>query len=102
MIRHNLEHGGEIDRSTLVVAAWARYAEGVDEQGEPIKVVDRLAERLTATAQRQHDDPLAFVSDRELFGDLADDERFTATYTEALDSLHAHGARATLEAWRHR
>ena len=29
-------------RSALVVAAWARYAEGVDEQGEPIEVVDRL------------------------------------------------------------
>ena len=26
----------------LVVASWARYAEGVDEQGEPIEVVDRL------------------------------------------------------------
>src|SRR3954471_14707831 len=41
VIRHNLEHDGEIDRAALVVAAWARYAEGVDEQGEPIKVVDR-------------------------------------------------------------
>jgi mannitol 2-dehydrogenase len=102
VIRHNLEHGGEIDRATLVVAAWARYAEGVDEQNEPITVVDRLAERLTAAAQRQHEEPLAFISDRDLFGDLADDERFAATYTEALDSLHTHGARATLEAWRSR
>ena len=51
VIRHNLEHGGEIDRAALVVAAWARYAEGVDEQGEPITVVDRLSEQLTATAQ---------------------------------------------------
>jgi mannitol 2-dehydrogenase len=102
VIRHNLEHDGEIDRAALVVAAWARYAEGVDEQGEPIKVVDRLAERLTATAKRQADEPLAFVSDRDLFGDLADNERFAATYTEALSSLHEHGARATLEAWRSR
>jgi mannitol 2-dehydrogenase len=102
VIRHNLEHGGEIDRATLVVAAWARYAEGVDEQNEPITVVDRLAERLTAAAQRQHEEPLAFISDRDLFGDLVDDERFAATYTEALNSLHTHGARATLEAWRNR
>ena len=36
VIRINLEKGGEIDRSALVVAAWARYAEGVDEQGRPI------------------------------------------------------------------
>ena len=65
-------------------------------------MVDRLTEQLMAAAQRQHDEPLAFVSDRDLFGDLADDERFAATYTEALDSLHTHGARATLEAWRTR
>ena len=34
--------GGKIHRSALVVASWARYAEGVDEAGEPIEVVDRL------------------------------------------------------------
>ncbi len=102
VIRHNLEHGGEIDRATLVVAAWARYAEGVDEQGEPITVVDRMSEKLVATARRQHDEPLAFVSDRDLFGDLVDNERFAAAYTEALASLHARGARATLEALRAR
>jgi mannitol 2-dehydrogenase len=102
VIRLNLEHGGAIDRAALVVAAWARYAEGVDEQGEPITVVDRLSERLVAAARRQRDEPLAFISDRDLFGDLADDERFAATYREALNSLHTYGARATLEAWRSR
>ena len=76
VIRHNLEHDGEIDRAVLVVAAWARYAEGVDEQGAPITIVDRLADTLKATAQTQRDDPLAFVRNRELFGDLVDDERF--------------------------
>jgi mannitol 2-dehydrogenase len=80
-----------------VVASWARYAEGTDERGEPIKVVDRLAGRLTRAARRQREDPLAFVADREVFGDLADDQRFVAAYAPALDSLHLRGARATLE-----
>jgi mannitol 2-dehydrogenase len=80
-----------------VVASWARYAEGVDENGEPIEVVDRLKDRVMAAAARQKDDPLAFIRDRDLFGGLADDERFTAAYTAALDALHARGARATLE-----
>jgi mannitol 2-dehydrogenase len=97
VIRHNLEHGGEITRSAAIVASWARYAEGTDEQGEPIQVVDRLADRLTATARRQHDDPLAFLRDREVFGDLVDDDRFTAVYRQHLDSLHENGSRATLE-----
>jgi mannitol 2-dehydrogenase len=97
VIRQNLENGGEITRSAAIVAAWARYAEGVDEQGEKIQVVDRLADRLVATAQHNRDDALAFLRDREVFGDLVDDERFTSVYREHLASLHEHGSRATLE-----
>jgi mannitol 2-dehydrogenase len=97
VVRANLEAGGEVRLSAAIVASWARYAEGVDEQGEPITVVDRLADQLTATARRQRDDPLAFVADRTLFGDLVDDERFTAAYLQTLTSLHERGARATLE-----
>jgi len=48
-------------------------------------------------ARRQREDPLAFIADREVFGDLADDQRFVAAYASALASLHLRGARATLE-----
>ena len=61
-------------------------------------MVDRLADKLTAIAPTQRDDPLAFVANRELFGDLVDEPAFTEPYLAALDSLHTHGARATLEA----
>ena len=98
VIRENLRTGGEIDRSALVVASWARYAEGRDEHGEPIEVVDRLKDRVMAAAARSKDDPLAFIRDRDLFGELAADRRFAAAYTSALDSLHTLGARATLQA----
>ena len=82
----------------LVVAAWARYCEAVDEEGQPIDVVDGRGISLVANARRQREDPLAFVADRELFGDLVDDERFTSLYRAALASLHERGARATLQA----
>jgi mannitol 2-dehydrogenase len=97
-VRAQLKSGGEITRSAAVVAAWARYAEGVDEDGEAIEIVDRRAEKLTEIAKRQREDPTAFIANRDLFGDLADDERFVEAYTSALRSLHEHGARATLEA----
>jgi len=98
VVQIQLRAGGPIERSALVVAAWARYAEGVDEQGRPIEVVDRLREQLQAAAGRQHEDPTAFIADRRLFGDLIDDQRFVGAYTAALASLHERGARATLEA----
>jgi len=97
VIRAQLATRGEIRRSAAVVASWTRYAEGTDERGEPIEVVDRLAGRLTRAARRQREDPLAFIADREVFGDLSDDQRFVAAYAPALASLHRRGARATLE-----
>ena len=78
------------------MASWARYAEGVDEEGRPIEVVDRLAARLTDSARRQREDPEAFIANRDVFGDLADDTRFAAAYRAALRSLQERGARATL------
>jgi mannitol 2-dehydrogenase len=97
VIRLQLETGGEIRRSAAVVASWARYAEGVDEQGEPIEVVDRLADSLVPLARRQRADPGVFIANRQLFGDLAGNERFRTAYESALASLHEYGARATLE-----
>lgn len=96
VIRHNLDTGGDILLSTAIVASWARYAEGADEQGEPIEVVDRLREPLMAAARRQRDEPTAFIANREVFGNLVDNERFVSAYVSVLSSLHERGAKATL------
>jgi len=98
VIGENLASGGEVTRSALIVASWARYAEGADEQGEPIEIVDRIAERVHAAALAQNEDDLAFLRDRDLFGDLVEDERFVTAYRWALSSLHSVGSRATIQA----
>jgi mannitol 2-dehydrogenase len=100
VVRQQLATGGEIRRSAAVVASWARYAEGVDEQGQPIEVVDRFRDSLMLLARNQRTDPDAFIADRGVFGDLVDHEPFVAAYRSALASLHQTGARATLESLR--
>jgi mannitol 2-dehydrogenase len=95
VVRHHLANDGEIRRAAAVVASWARYAEGTDENGEPIQVVDRLQDRLGQAARNG-----TFLEAREVFGDLADDERFKSEFEAALKSLHEHGARATLERYQ--
>lgn len=60
-------------------------------------MVDQLRETVMAAARGQRADPLAFLRNRELFGDLVDDERFVSAYLASLDSLHTNGARKTLE-----
>ncbi|GAA3709106.1 mannitol dehydrogenase family protein [Zhihengliuella alba] len=105
VIVQNLNDGGasagrSVALSAAIVASWARYAEGVDEAGEPIDVVDRLKDRVMAAAARQGEDELAFLRDPELFGDLVEHEEFARHYLAALRSFKAVGSRATLEALR--
>ena len=97
VVRANLAAGGPVRLSAATVASWARYAEGVDEQGEHIDVQDQLADTLVPLARSQHENPTAFIENTEVFGDLASQPRFVEAYLWALDSLHRDGARATLE-----
>jgi len=79
------------------VASWARYAEGIDENGERYEIDDVLAPRLRAAAGRQRGHPTAFLEDnRAVFGDLADDTRFTRVYSSILTALLDGGVRKTL------
>jgi mannitol 2-dehydrogenase len=97
VIRQRLADGGPVTRSAAVVAAWARDAEGTDENGAPHQLDDDLAPQLQAAARRQRRDPTAFLDDnRAVFGELADDPRFTALYRSILSSLFERGVRKTL------
>ena len=98
VICDNLATDGPVEMASAAVASWARYAEGVDEWGEPYEVLDRLADALVPIARSQHENPNAFIEISAVFGDLAHQHRFVEAYRWALDSLHNKGARATLEA----
>ncbi|OBA64512.1 mannitol dehydrogenase [Mycobacterium sp. 1100029.7] len=98
VICDNLASGGPVELAAAAVASWARYAEGVDEWGEPHEVLDQLADSLIPIARSHHDNPTAFIEVTAVFGDLAHQPRFVEAYRWALDSLHHKGSRATLAA----
>ncbi len=97
VVHDRLAQGASVDLSAAIVASWARYAEGVDEHGGEITVVDPLRDSLIPLARRQREDPAAFIGNRALFGDLSDDPRFREPYLSALAGLHARGSRTMLE-----
>lgn len=98
VINDNLATEGPVRLAAATVASWARYAEGIDEWGEPFEVVDQLADSLIPIARTQYENPTAFIEITAVFGDLAAQPAFVQAYRWALESLHDKGARATLEA----
>jgi mannitol 2-dehydrogenase len=96
VVRAQLKADGPIDQAAAIVASWARYAEGADEHGEPITIVDRRRGQVMELAGRLREDPLAFIGNHELFGELGNNARFAEAYLSALQSLHHSGARLTL------
>ncbi|MHA7279797.1 mannitol dehydrogenase family protein [Arthrobacter sp. MDT2-2] len=98
VIRENLSAGRSVRYGAAIIATWTRYAEGTDEAGTPIDVVDRLKEQVTAAAARTRTDPLAFLQQRDLFLDLADQPAFVDAYLEALGTLHGLGAAVLVSA----
>lgn len=96
VIRTNIAAGRPVTCAAAIVASWARYAEGVDEQGNPIDAVDNRWQERHAAALAQAQDPLAFVRETSMFGDLAERPEFTEPYLAALGTLRSRGARDCL------
>jgi fructuronate reductase len=100
-IRDRLAQGLSATRAALGVAAWMRYATGVDEQGREIDVSDPLATRLRRIADAAGGAPEQLVDGllrvTEVFGDdLPRNRSFRAVLTSHLTSLFQRGALATV------
>lgn len=98
-IRERRIAGAPFARLALGVAAWIRYATGMDERGRPIEVCDPLGPRFAAIAAAAGPAPTAlvpaFLALREVFDPvLAADEGFVTAVTDWLERLYARGARA--------
>jgi mannitol 2-dehydrogenase len=95
VIRENLAAGRPVTLGATLIASWARYAAATDDTGRPIEIVDALRDEVTSRA-RQHSDPLSFVANERIFGDLARQPAFADPYARALDAFRRLGARQAL------
>jgi mannitol 2-dehydrogenase len=95
-LRDKLQQGGAIDYMSLTVAAWFRYLNGQDDQGNPMPIDDPMADILTQRVREGGSDPKPLLSLSEIFGDLPQSSRFVDTVAEKLRSLHEFGAKGTL------
>lgn len=81
----------------LESALWCRYCYGTTETGEAIAPNDPNWTRLTAVARAARENPLHWLSMRDIYGATADNPGFAAAFARQLASLWDHGVAATLQ-----
>ncbi|EHA21075.1 mannitol 2-dehydrogenase [Aspergillus awamori] len=88
---------GPLRRLCFVAAAWFRYINGVDDQGNTFTVDDPMREELQAKARAGGTKPSELLSITSLFGDdLRNDKRFMQEITNAMEDIARDGILKTL------
>ena len=88
-LRENLENSGSIEYATFILAAWCYYSDkGIDENGEPLEIIDEQKDELHQAAKDTESNWKAFLDQPEIFGDLIENERFVKEYTSAVQAIY--------------
>lgn len=95
-IRDALAAGLPVAGLALVSALWCRYCHGETEGGATIEPNDPDWDRLQKTARAARSDPAHWLAQRAIYGDLADNARFSAAFHDALTRLWRDGTATTL------
>jgi mannitol 2-dehydrogenase len=96
--RAQTSQSGPVKICAAVVAGWARYAAGRTETGAALAIIDTKREFVVALAQAALSDPILFVRNEEVFGDLSHDQEFIRQYLQAAKTLERSGVRSLLRA----
>ncbi len=96
-IKEQLDRGGPIKKSALIVAAWCRYLELAGTPGHNWEIEDKMGSVLHGNAIAScSGDPLAFLKIETVFSDLAYSKRFVDTYILIIESIRKNGIDETI------
>lgn len=98
-IRDALAKGDPVDGLALSQAIWARMCEGTREDGTSIEPNDPIWDKLTAAAKAAKTEPQAWLDQRDLYGDLADNAAFQDRFRHWLSLIWSDGLEATLRTY---
>lgn len=89
-IRENLAQGGSIKYGAFILAAWCYYShKSIDQKNNPIEIFDERKEELHQSAKGVEQDKFNFLKISDIFGNLADNERFLNEYGTLLDAIYS-------------
>ncbi len=88
-LQENLATGGSIKYATLILAAWCYYSDrGINEKDEPLEIIDSMKAELHQFAKQTPEDKIAFLKQRELFGNLDQNQRFVEEYRKSVQLIY--------------
>jgi len=99
ILRDALDSEGPVAGLALVEALWARMCAGRREDGSKIEANDPLWPQLTEAASAAKTRPMAWLEQRSIYGELADNPRFAAAFCRWLDLIWSEGSAAALTAY---
>jgi mannitol 2-dehydrogenase len=88
-VKAQLQNGGDFSRAAFVVAAWCKYNDGVDENGNTYAVEDAMSNELIRAATLSHQNPIRFLEIEPIFGDLAKNPVFVSAFISSLELLRS-------------
>ncbi len=89
IVKTHLQNGGDISRAAFVVAAWCKYNDGIDENGNTYTVEDAMSNELIRAATLSHQNPIRFLEIEPIFGDLAKNPVFVDAFISSLELLRS-------------
>lgn len=98
-LRDALKGGGPVEGLALECALWCRYCAGVSDSGAEIAPNDPNWDTLVPVAQAAKTSPQAWLAQKAIYGDLAQDARLSEAFSRWLGLLWAEGTEAALTAY---
>lgn len=98
-LRAALAGGDAFEGLALSQAIWARMCEGTREDGSIIQPNDPIWNKLQTAAKAAKSDPIAWLNQTDLYGDLAENRELRVRFNHWLTMIWSKGMEVTLRAY---
>jgi mannitol 2-dehydrogenase len=98
-IADRLAKGLPVTGLALESALWCRYCYGTTDSGAVIEPNDPDWDRMQKTARAAKEDPSAWLTMSDIYGEVGRSEAFAGVFAHCLETLWAKGTRQTLKAY---
>ncbi|WP_158837436.1 mannitol dehydrogenase family protein [Polaribacter sp. L3A8] len=90
-VNKQLENKGSVQFAAFVVAAWAIYSLGKNENGKPLLIKDAMQGILNDKAIASKENPTEFLEIAAVFGKLKESKTFVDAYTTSYQNITKNG-----------